>query len=297
MSAATIPHLGAVQAHGLRHGLPNWADLHTARAGETTAFYEGVLGWGFHRRPILAALPDPVDDRDAPAGPVEPGAPVGEESALLAGIGAGPVAEIVARGDCFEVKHLLSTWFPYVQVHDLDAVIQLVEPAGGLVLSPPAIRGDEARVATILDPSDALLRIWQPSPLAATPVLHEPGALTWIELETNDLDRSRRFYRGLFGWLADEVTTADDEPYLIFRCGGDPVAGAVWSPLAEIPASWCTAFAVPDADEATARAVEAGAVLMTEPTEMNVGRQSILVDPTGAVFGLLGPATSGPRPL
>lgn len=290
MSAAMLPHVQAATGHGL----PNWTDLHTARADRATAFYEQLLRWQFHRRPVLAVLPDPTEELGHPD--LDDGS-TRQESALVAGVDGGSVAEIVGRAECFEAKHLLSTWFPYVQVDDLDVTLDLVEPAGGLVLSPPATRGDEARVATILDPSDALLRVWQPGPDAEVPLLHRPGALTWIELETNDLDRASAFYGGLFGWTAGEVTGPDEEPYTVFRSGDIPVAGAVRSPLSELPASWCAAFAVADVDEAISHATEAGAVVMTDPTEMAMGRQAILVDPTGAVFGLLGPASTGPRPL
>ena len=65
-------------------------------------------------------------------------------------------------------------------------------------------------------------------------------------------------------------------------CIGDPAAADFWPDLR---------------DAATRLAVDAGGVVMTEAVETPRGRQSVVVDPTGAVFGLLGPATQGPRPL
>lgn len=166
------------------------------------------------------------------------------------------------------------------------------------MLSSAATRSDGARVATILDQADAVLRLWEPATPAAPPSSGRQGTLAWIELETSDLDGARKFYGELFGWDAGEVDDpGSGEPYLVFTCEGDPVAGAVWSPLPDIPASWCTAFAVADTDEATRAAVDAGGVVMTEPVETARGRHSVIVDPTGAVFGLLGPAALGPRPL
>jgi uncharacterized protein len=52
-------------------------------------------------------------------------------------------------------------------------------------------------------------------------------------------------------------------------------------------ARWISYIAVDDTDAATARAQALGATMMLEPTTMeNVGRFSVLADPTGAVFGL-----------
>ncbi len=279
MSAATCPQTLAPRVHGS----PNWVDLHTTKAPLAADFYASVLGWTLEPDRSLTAVADP------PLGP-----PRRATTVQVDGLGVG---EIVGRSDCFDSAQLLSNWFPFVQVDDIEWTLDLVEPAGGLVLSPVATRGDGARVATILDPSDAVLRLWD-RPLGGGHRSTGPGSPAWFELETSDLDRACKFYAELFGWDAGEVDDPNgSDPYLVFTREGDAVAGAVGSPLADIPASWCTAFTVADADEATDRAVAAGGVVLTEPSEMVRGRQSVVVDPTGAVFGLLGPAATGPRPL
>ena len=287
MSAATIPQAQT----GRAHGTPNWVDLHTAKADEAAAFYQRVLGWAHRPDTQLRAVPEPPGP-SGPPGSVRPGNTTTMHADGL------PVGEIVGRADGLEAGHLLSNWFPYVEVVDIEATLALVEPVGGLILSPVATRVDGARVATILDPADAVLRLWERSGLDVGSAGRGPGNLTWIELETGDLDLAQKFYGEVFGWDAGEV----DDPftsgtYLVFTSAGDPVAGAVHSPLPDLPASWCSAFAVDDTDAATSRAVAAGGVVLTEPVEMVRGRQSVIVDPTGAVFALLGPAARGPRPL
>lgn len=273
------------------HGLPNWTDLHTAEAEQCLAFYSALLGWEYRRKPALAAVPT-VEQTLAKVMPSE------DRSTAVATLDGSEVAEIVTRGGSFDAKHLDSNWFPYVQVADIEATLELVEPAGGLVLSPPAMRDDNATVASVIDPSDALLRVWQPGPDGGSRRSVRRGTSTWIELETNDIDRACKFYGCLFGWDAGEVPNPmGGDPYVIFSHHGDPVAGAVTTLLSDIPASWCTAFTVADTDRATRRATEMGAVVMAEPTEMARGRQAVLVDPTGVLFGLLGPAATGPRPL
>ncbi len=290
MSAATCLQLAPFQAHGL----PNWADLHTGQAGRARDFYNELLGWTFQRQATLTVVPGPGDWPDRIQRFQS------ETSSLVAVCGDQPVAEIVGRTEPFDAMNRLSTWFPYIYVDDIEAVLEHVEPCGGLVLSRPTRRADRARVATILDPSDALLCLWEPLESIGAPAGGLPGSPNWFDLETNDLDRAVKFYGALFGWDAAELPmpwSTTDDSYLMFTRFGDPVAGAVASPLPDLSSSWCTSFAVTDTDEATARAVAGGAVVMVEPTEIPVGRQAVLIDPVGALFALLGPSNARPRPL
>ncbi|MEM7273539.1 MAG: hypothetical protein AAF547_10700, partial [Actinomycetota bacterium] len=178
------------------HGVPNWIDLHTASIADARRFYEALLGWSFQGRLTLASI-----GRDE--------ADVGEDAAsvpttAMARIDGGPAAEFIERGESYGDMALLSNWIPYVYVDDLNEMLSLVEAVGGLVASPPARRGDMAMVATIIDPNDAPLCLWQPLSLTGA-AIHRPGALTWIELETPDVDIAAKFYGELFGWDADEV--------------------------------------------------------------------------------------------
>ena len=74
--------------------------------------------------------------------------------------------------------------------------------------------------------------------------------------------------------------------YLIARIRGGDVAG-VSSPPEGAPAQavWNTYIWVEDADEAVAKARQAGASVLSEPFEvMDAGRMAVLSDPQGAVF-------------
>lgn len=279
------------------HGVPNWIDLHTAQIDEARVFYEALLGWTFRNRFTLAAVPD-RPERDDVVVSNHPGSSTATVMALSQN---QPVAELVERSEPFDEMALLSSWFPYVYVDDLRATLALVEPAGGLVLSPPAKRGNMAMVATILDPSDAMLCLWEPIEETGTAAMHRPGSLTWLELETSDIDGAKKFYGELFGWDAGEVLLGDGgsmtDPYTVFTKGGERVAGAIETAMSGIHASWCPSFAVTDVDAAAAISTRNGGVLMAEPMDIPVGRQAVIVDPTGAPFSVLGPKSNRPRPL
>ncbi len=306
MPAATKPQSLPLHAHGV----PNWVDLHTARVDDARIFYEALLGWTFRNRFTLAAVPDIVPQIGTPEqgvalgvtdGSQPAGSPVESPTTVVALCHDHPVADLVERNETFDEMALLSTWYPYVYVDDLESALRLVEPAGGLVVNPPARRGNTATVATILDPNDAMLCLWEPIGHPDTSAKHLPGSFIWIELETPDLDASKKFYGELFGWDAGEVTLDHGyQPggeYTVFTKSGERVAGAIETALAGIPASWCPSFAVADADQAAIVASRNGGVLMAEPCEIPVGRQAVMVDPTGAAFSILGPKLTGPRPL
>ncbi|MEM7322135.1 MAG: VOC family protein [Actinomycetota bacterium] len=287
------------------HGVPNWIDLHTGSVPEARDFYEALLGWSFRNRLTVLSSP-PTDDVLAARGIGVGAAGISSSNpnpdgsmALALSADGGPAAEIIERGKSFDEMALLSNWVPYVYVDDLHTTLELVEAAGGLVASSPARRGDMATVATIMDPSDALLCLWEPVQLSGA-AMHHPGTLTWIELETPDLDAATKFYAELFGWDAGVVSMGEDfkgDTYTLFTKNGERVAGAVETAMLGLDASWFPSFLVQDVDEVAAVCGSNGGVLMAEPLDIPVGRQAVLVDPGGAAFSVLGPKSNRPRPL
>lgn len=211
-----------------------------------------------------------------------------------------PVAEFIEQAERNGSMGVPANWLASVYVNQLETALHRVEDLGGLVLRGPSDRrGGLARVAVILDPSGAVLGLWEPGALVGEPGLHKGGSLACIELETPHLDRARRFYTGLFGWDSHEVVDLDGGlgTHLVFSSCGQEVAAAVSCPLADVSASWCSVFNVADTDAAVQRAVAAGAVVLAEPADMALGRRSALVDPEGALFAVIGPTNPGPRLL
>jgi len=78
--------------------------------------------------------------------------------------------------------------------------------------------------------------------------------------------------------------------YTEFLVDGESIAGATaMSELAPaaMPNYWLVYFGVDDVDASTRKAVEAGGKAMLEPLDFPGGRMSMVVDPQGAIFGLL----------
>ena len=115
------------------------------------------------------------------------------------------------------------------------------------------------------------------------------GKIVWTDLITHDIEASRRFYTGLFGWAFEETAGPMGRKYLVARSGGIYVAGML---LAERPSDganlsrWLPYASVPDVDAAAARAASRGGRVAVEPRDVALGRVAAIVDPQGAVLGL-----------
>jgi predicted enzyme related to lactoylglutathione lyase len=86
------------------------------------------------------------------------------------------------------------------------------------------------------------------------------GVPCWVDTSQPDPDAAAEFYGGLFGWeFEDAMPAVGPGRYLLARLRGGDVA-AVSSPPEEAPAQavWNTYIWVEDADEASAKAREAG---------------------------------------
>ncbi|MFD9962831.1 VOC family protein [Amycolatopsis sp. NPDC058986] len=106
------------------------------------------------------------------------------------------------------------------------------------------------------------------------------GTPTWIELEVADLPATQAFYGSVFGW---EFATGEHGTTCLLR--GLPVAGLRETMSAG--GGWTVHLATDDCDGTTKQAVAAGGTLFEEPHDLgDEARTALVVDPTGARFGL-----------
>ena len=115
------------------------------------------------------------------------------------------------------------------------------------------------------------------------------GKVIWHDLITEDLEGSRAFYAGLFGWTFDRSSTARGEEYMLARNGDVIVAGllGIDSPSdGENYSRWLPYLSVDDVDAAIARSTAAGATVAVSARDVGIGRVAALIDPQGAVIGL-----------
>ncbi|HVF50443.1 MAG TPA: VOC family protein [Pyrinomonadaceae bacterium] len=119
------------------------------------------------------------------------------------------------------------------------------------------------------------------------------GQFCWSELATTNADAAKNFYSELFGWKFKQ----GDVPgmsYSEIMAGGEKPVGGLYQMGAEcgwgdnVAPHWMSYVAVDDVDASAQRVVELGGKICVPPTDIpNVGRFSVITDPTGANISIV----------
>jgi predicted enzyme related to lactoylglutathione lyase len=113
------------------------------------------------------------------------------------------------------------------------------------------------------------------------------GTPCWVDLGVSDIPKAIAFYTAQFGWDIQEGPP-EAGGYALAHLEGRTVAGIgpkMGSP--EAPSAWTTYVATDDADKTALRAKGAGGQLLMEPMDvMESGRMAVIMDTTGAAFGI-----------
>jgi len=242
-------------------GTPSWVDIGTD-VDAAKQFYGSLFGWG-----------------SQDAGPPEQTGGYGfftKRDQLVAGY--GPQQN---PGPPF--------WSTYVSVADADATTKKVESAGGTVVMAPMDVMTAGRMAVFQDPQGAFISIWQPGEHQGAQLVNEPGTMCWNELNTRDVEGSKKFYGEVFGW--QPVTHQDGPmPYTEFQLDGSTVCGMLEMPPmvpSDVPPHWLVYFAVDDTDASASTAQGLGASVLMPAMDIPVGRFAVVADPQGAAFGVI----------
>jgi predicted enzyme related to lactoylglutathione lyase len=243
-------------------GVPNWVDLGTADLADATRFYTELFGWTAHVSGEQYGGYTIFNLRGRPVA------------------GAGPLL-----GDAQP-----TAWSTYVATDDADAVAARVEAAGGKVLVPPFDVMEQGRMSAFLDRTGAAFSVWEPGTMPGAEVFDVPGALTWTELMTRDVDGSVAFYGSVFGWTARD-SAMGGAPYIVWEQDGQTIAGMQpmdgpgWPD--DLSPHWMIYFAVADCDETVALAQDLGGRVIGAPETFPMGRYAVLQDPQGGTFSIL----------
>jgi predicted enzyme related to lactoylglutathione lyase len=247
-------------------GTPSWVDLATTDPTAARDFYGALFGWTFDEQP--------TDGGGAPY--------------TLAFLNGQVAAGLMAQTPEMRDAGAPPMWSTYVTVADADATTGKVEAAGGSVFSPAFDVMDAGRMSVIADPTGAVLCTWQPKNHPGAAVVNEPGAFSWNELLTPDVDRAAAFYRDLFGWTA-RTQSMGPMTYTEFLLGEASIAGAQPPPMEGIPPVWTVYFTVANTDQTLENATGRGAQVLVPATDIPPGRFAVLTDPHGAAFNIIQP--------
>jgi uncharacterized protein len=116
------------------------------------------------------------------------------------------------------------------------------------------------------------------------------GKIVWYDLVTEDLEAAKLFYGKLFGWTFQDTTSYSGQPYALAKSGDVYVAGLLSVPPrrdGQKVSRWVPYVSVPDVDAALDRVREAKGGIPVPARDVRIGRVAAIVDPEGAVIGLV----------
>ncbi|HEV3230510.1 MAG TPA: VOC family protein [Solirubrobacteraceae bacterium] len=239
-----------------------WTDLTTTDQNAAKRFYSGLFGWeaedvpvgeGFFYsmqrlggKDVAAISPQPQQQRDAGAPPA---------------------------------------WNSYVSVQSADAAVNRAKELGATVHAPAFDVMEAGRMGVIQDPQGAYFAVWEPRQQFGAALVNGPGALSWNELASPDLDASAAFYSGLFGWTISPFE-GSPQRYLIIRNGDATNGGMRELDPSGMPPHWLVYFGTEDIDTGLAKVEELGGTRMAGPIDIGMAKIGIVADPQGAIFAL-----------
>ncbi len=124
-----------------------------------------------------------------------------------------------------------------------------------------------------------------------TQVSHPAGNFCWWDISTTDQTGARDFYSNVFEWTPVDMPVDETNVYTMFRCDGKDACAAMLMSDGEkqggVPTHWNSYISVDDVEAMTDKAKSLGAQVLMPPMDvMDVGRMSMIKDPTGAVVAL-----------
>ena len=246
------------------HGTFSWAELATTDATAAKKFYASLLGWACE---------------DMRSGP--------DMIYTMCKVGAEYASALYQMGDA--MKGMPPHWASYITVDDVDAVAKKVVEQGGKVLKEPFEVLDVGRMAVVADPAGATFCLWTAQKHIGAGVLHDPGAMTWNELFTSDIDRAGKFYASVIGWTTQAIDMGNMGVYTLFDRPGEKGNAGGMMPLMQpgVSSHWLVYFAVSDCDKSAQQVRELGGKVLSPPMDIpNIGRFAVVQDPQGATFAL-----------
>jgi predicted enzyme related to lactoylglutathione lyase len=180
-------------------------------------------------------------------------------------------------------------WMCYLSVADVDATVESARAAGAQVLMPPTDFGSIGRGATIADPTGARLSVWRSAegdrPDRETVAA---GDWYWNECWTPDAAAALAFYERVFGYTHDSMDMGPQGTYYVLMKDGVARGGLMGSTDPNAQPAWLPYVSVADCDATAKRAAWLGSQNIVPPMDIpDVGRFAVLMDPVGAVIGVI----------
>lgn len=240
-----------------------WVDLVTTDTAAAKSFYSGLFGW------------------EAKDLPIDMG---GVYTTFY--LDGKTVAGLGTMDPNMQAQGIPPFWTSYVKHDDVDTIAARITEAGGTLMFPPMDVMEEGRMVMAMDPAGAVFGAWQPRNHTGAQLVNMANTLVWNELQTRDAQASSAFYRAVFDW----TEVLDPSGYVMFAQDERRQAGMMqmdggWG---DVPPNWAVYFMVENLETAVAKAQGLGGNILVPPTAAGeLGKFSVVQDPTGGVFTIM----------
>ena len=245
-------------------GAPCWIDLMTSEPEKAKAFYTKLFGWT-----------DETGDEEKYGG------------YTLAFKDGKSVAGLMKNEP---ETGQPDVWSTYLRSEDIDRTAELTTANGGQVFYPPMEVPEQGKMMMIGAPDGAAVGVWEFGGHTGFQAHDETGAAAWHELHSRNYAAALPFYSKVFGWEYTTMGDSDEFRYSTVGEGDAAIAGLMDSSsfLPEgTPSNWEVYFAVENADQTVADALELGAQIVQPIEDTPFGRMGSMTDPTGALFKII----------
>jgi uncharacterized protein len=112
------------------------------------------------------------------------------------------------------------------------------------------------------------------------------GGFVHLELNTDNLKKAKTFYTKLFGWQTQDMEMPQGGTYSMLQLM-NPGGAMTTKPMPEAPTMWLPYIAVEDVKKTVAAAEKSGGKAVQPYFAVEgMGEGAVLLDPTGAAFGI-----------
>lgn len=251
-------------------GTPTWIDVGSNKADVSRTFYRELFGWTFEDQ--------------------------GEDMAHyeMVSHGGNAIAGFmdVAGMSLPDGSPIPDEWDVFLAVDDMDARIALAQDHGATVISSSMTMPNIGAFAMIMDPTGAVIGLWEAQGFDGFTFTGTPGTPVWFELLTNDYDGALEFYRKVFDFdIAPMPAESESTGFRYATNGaGEKACAGIFDASAVLPAGtpshWRIYFEIEATEPVLARVRELGGQVLDGPTDSPFGRCATVADPAGSSFML-----------
>jgi uncharacterized protein len=185
-------------------------------------------------------------------------------------------------------------WLTFIGTPSVDSTLEGIQRLGGKVLKGATDIPNVGKYAIASDPQGVTFALYTPAAGsadgAAAPGDAAPGACSWHELATTDVNGAVSFYSELFGWEKGPTHPmgGDMGDYQLLTLGGQQIGGVYKSSPGSMPPSWLTYVNVADIDKATSAVKGGGGRIINGPMQVPGGSWiAQATDPQGGMFAVI----------